>query len=524
MGEMSVKSSSSNGRFNDNAIGLRSNVVIVGGGPAGVAALNLLVSNDNVASVTILDPIAPGFGNVFGELCAADPALLCNSIAGLTWMEHDRPDGFVQFLADRGWPIGREVHTPRYLFGEYARHIYLRALRRAEAAGKPVRHLAERARSITKVGHGYVVELESGANIQASHVLLCVGLERPKVPSILAGQEDNGRLILSAYPASRLRQLPKASHVLVIGLRSSGQDAMMTLVRSGHSVVMTSPSGRLSSVRGEIRDPGKTFFDRDEVLALDSTDPRLMEKVKRIVMDAIIAAGGDISPESQISEKSDTQDRLREEIGIAEAGRARWADLNYDFVNTLNELLGGWDVTVRKRIMSETYGVLTRFVNSLPLAYGKRLLNALDEGNAEISAEFPEKISADDNGWLVSWPGGRKERFDFIVSGGGYHFPRFLLESENVIRIGNEGDIATGVRVADIGQDLRLRFCPGSEPENIWALGASTNQRFPFAHLMWLSVKHAQNVASEFDGGAGASHRLNQDLHGVGDIEGSLRQ
>ena len=481
-------------------------------------------SSDSVASVTILDPIAPGFGNVFGELCAADPALLCNSIAGLTWMDHERPNGFVEFLADRGWPVGREVHTPRYLFGEYARHIYLDARRRAEAAGKPVTHLAHRARSITKVGHGYVVDLESGDHVRASHVLLCVGLERPKVPSILTGQEENPRLILSAYPASRLRQLPGASRVLVVGLRSSGQDAMMTLVRSGHSVVMTSPSGRLSSVRGEICDAGKRFFDRDEVLALNPSDPELMQKVKRIVMDAVIAAGGDISPESQISFKTDTAGRLREEVSIAEAGRARWADLNYDFVNILNELLGGWSPEIRKKVMGEAYGILTRFVNSLPLAYGKRLLNALDTGKAEISAEFPDKIKAERDGWLVSWPDGRGERFDFIVSGGGYHFPRFLLEGENMIRLGNERDIATGAHAADIGQDLRLRIRNDSEPENIWALGASTNQRFPFAHLMWLTVEHARKVASELENEGGSSHGQGLSLQESAEIAGALRR
>jgi|GEM_PF-1084253 len=499
-------------------------VVIVGGGPAGVAALNLLVSSDNVATITILDPISPGFGNVFGELCAADPALLCNSIAGLTWMDHEKPDGFVEFLLDRGWPACREHHAPRYLFGEYARQVYLDALRRASLVGKSVKHIAERARSITKDGVNYLVELERGEQLRASHVLMCIGLEAPKVPPILAGQKENPRLILSAYPAQKLRRLPKKSHVLVVGLRSSGQDAMMTLVRSGHSVVMTSPSGRLSSVRGEIRSPGKKFFDRNKVFALDPMDPRLMEKVRQIVMDAIIAAGGDIAPERQISYETDTISRLREEISIAEAGRARWADLNFDFVNTLNDLLGGWDATLRKRIMGEAYGVLTRFVNSLPLAYGKRLLNAIDAGKAEISTAFPATINADDNGWVVTWPDGRTERFDYIVSASGYHFPRFLLEGENVIRIGNEGDIVKGARAADLGPDLRLRVSPESEPENIWALGASTNQRFPFAHLMWLSVEHARRVATRLEDGNSLSRSLEQRAQTATENHGALRQ
>ena len=473
---------------------------MVGAGPSGIAALRALVDSSSVQTITLVDPIEPGFGNAFGERCAADPHLMCNSVAGVTWIDAHRDEDFISYLVDRGWPVLWEDHMPRYLFGQYCRQRYKEACADAAEAGIQVHYVRGWVESVRRSGDGYLLTLRDRMEpLTASDVLLCTGLDVPQVPPLLKSHADHHRLIHGSYPASKLRKLPSNSKVLVIGLRSSGQDAMLALSHSGHTVVMTSPSGRLSAVRSKIRQALGRHLDANALSTLNPEDADFEEKIARIVSDAVTSAGDGLPVLEQVSLQSDQLARLRDEVALAEEGKARWADLIFDTVNALNELVSPWPEEIRRRVLPKGYNVLTRYINSLPLLYGQRLLNSINSGLVSVSSYYPECVSPDDLGWNVKWADGREERFDYILAATGFHFPRFPVDENRAIRIAHAGDIRPNERLPEITLNLRLRLSDDSEPERIWLVGAATNARNLFAHVAWVSAQQSRSIAAEID-------------------------
>lgn len=475
-------------------------VLIVGGGPSAVAAIGALLEVGPVRSITIVDPSEIGIGLVFGPRCAGDPGLLCNSGAGVTYLDEAQPDEFVDFCASRGWPVGKDDYTPRFLFGEFCRDKYLRLAAEAKGRRIALRHVRARVVSIQCLAVGYACELDSGELLQASDVLLCVGIEEPILPPPVAAFKGHPRLFHGAYPAHRLRSLPAGSHVLVLGLRSSALDASQVLTGAGHTTVLTSPSGRVSAVRDRLRISPDRHLKKDEWLELDVNDPEIESKVAALLIEATLAAGNGLPVSEQMVPASDPISRLRAEIALAEAGKTRWSDLTFDGIGVLNELVGRWDAATRARLMPKAYGLLTRYVNSLPLLIAKRLLATLDSGKTRISTAALCAVRPHADGWEAEWEGGRVERFDAVVGATGYNFPRFPVRGEDRIAITHAGRLEPGDRLAKISDDLQLDLGRGDQPERIWVIGPATNQRFPLAHIIFLGARHSRVVAAKLLG------------------------
>lgn len=487
--------------------------VIIGGGPTAVAAFCALVRHRATRSIAILDPAPVGFGNVFGERCAADPLLLCNSSNGLTWVDAGNSNDFVEFLRDRGWAVSADDHVPRYLIGEYCRQRFLEHMELAASRGISVTHLPRRGLDVECRQPDYLVHLDDGTALKALQVLVCTGLEVPKVPQMMAPYADDPRYLPGAYPASVLRDLPKGARVLVLGLRSSAQDAMLVLIRSGHHVTMTSPSGRVSSVRDVFSYPARSYLDTAEIAALSPSDPDLIPRVVAILSRAAEARGG-IPLEEQISAATDGAQRLREDLALAEAGKTHWSDLLFETINAINAVVGTWSAADRARVMPSVQPVMSRFIASLPLLSARRLVDAIDAGSVVLSPVYLKSIGRTAAGWQVEWQDGRVEAFDYIVSTSGYHFPRFPLRDGRRVGVSHAGTLQPGTRLAEIGGDLRLRLGEGGVAERIWMLGAATNQRFPFAHLLWLAAQHAEQIArtlaAEGERASGLQSRTNE--------------
>lgn len=474
-------------------------IVFVGGGPSAVAALGALLDEGSFRSATIIDPLEIGIGKVFGPTCAGDPGLLCNSPAGITYTDHNNPDEFADFLARRGWPASTDDYTPRFMFGEFCREKYLTLRAVAVARGIDVQHVRARVLMIGRDAEGYSLALDDGGLVRGTDVMLCVGLEAPILAPIVAPYCDHPTLLDGTYPVERLRALPENSHVLVLGLRSSAIDAAHVLNRAGHTVVMTSPSGRISAVRDKLRIPPERHLDRERWLALDPNDPEIERKASELLVEAVKAAGDGTEVADQIVPKCEAATRLRSEIALAEAEKTYWGDLVYDGIPLVNELVGGWDAATRQRLMPKAYELLTRYVNALPLLIANRLLNDIDDGKTTVSAAFPQSVApaTDGNGWEVAWTDGHREHFDAVVSATGYNFPRFPLVDADTIGLTHAGTITPETKLATITSHLALSFDGGRTQERIWVLGAATNQHFPLAHIIYLAARQSLVVAPQ---------------------------
>lgn len=472
-------------------------LVIVGGGPSAVAALGALLGTGYIGSITIVDRSEIGIGLVFGPRCAADPALLCNSGAGVTYLDETYSDEFVDFCAARGWPVGRDDYTPRFIFGEFCRHKYLQLAAEARARHITLDHVRARVKTVQCADAGYKVELDQGEPLDASDVLLCVGIEEPIMPPVVAAFRGHPRLFHGAYPVDRLRGLPPSSHVLVLGLRSSALDATQVLTAAGHTTVLTSPSGRVSAVRDRLRISPQCFVERDRWLELDPADPDIESKVAALLVTATVEAGEGLEVSKQTVPASEPIGRLRAEIDLAQTDRTRWSDLTYHGIGVLNEMVGGWDGPTRARLLPKAYAILTRYVNALPLLIASRLLESLESGRARISPSPLRSLTPVGDGWEAEWDGGTKERFDAVVAGTGYNFPRFPMRGANGIAITHAGRLEPGEPLAKITDELRLDLGRAGGPERIWAIGPATNQRFPMAHIIFLAARHSRSVAAQ---------------------------
>ena len=185
--------------------------------------------------------------------------------------------------------------------------------------------------------------------------------------------------------------------------------------------------------------------------------------------------------------------RLEAELAQAIRGDTRWCDLTYEALFTLNSLVGPWPPEVRARLLPLAYPLLTRYVNALPVLTAQNLLNNLTAGRAEIKDTFVASIDADDDGWTVVWGDGSQQRFDYIVSTSGFHFPRFVTDDGKVIRLAHDGAIGDATVV---GLTKNLRLQRDGHEERIWAVGAACGQRYPFAHVIMLSAAQARHVAA----------------------------
>jgi hypothetical protein len=473
-------------------------VVVIGGGPTGVAAVRALVATRRIRSVTVVEPTEIGIGQAFGALCAGDPELICNSSVGVMFLAEERPDEFAQYLVDRGWPVSHDDYVPRYLFGEFCRDEYLRAVEDAARVGIAVREVRGRATRI--VGSGpYTVEVDEGSHLPATEVLLCIGLDAHAVPALLRPFEGDPRLILGSYPVNKLRGLEAAGDVLVFGMRSSALDAMQTLTRDGRRVVLASRTGRLSAVRDRLSIPERNPFDRREWLSLDLDSDELDDRVAALITATLRLVGGELPLEDQVSASTDVVDRLRDELALAEAGVTRWADVTFDAISLLNEITGPLDAERRTQLMAPLMPLLTRYLTAVPPVMARRLLDSINKGLASMHSSYPTHVQLQQDGWLVTWADGSQDAFAYIVSAGGYHFPRFYADDDGSVVIGHAGNLVDRSLTA-ITDELRLRRPGRQDSDRIWTLGPSTNQRYPMAHIIFLAARQATWVADQIIG------------------------
>jgi hypothetical protein len=302
---------------------------------------------------------------------------------------------------------------------------------------------------------------------------------------------------------------------LVLGLRSSALDASQVLIGAGHTTVLTSPSGRISAVRDRLRISPRCHVDRERWLAIDPNDPDIESKVAALLVEEAIAAGGGLPVSEQTVPLLEPIARLRSEIGLAQAGKTRWSDLTFHGIGVLNEMVGGWDAATRARLLPKAYGVLTRYVNSLPLLIARRLLDDLESGKSKISPVPVRAVKARDEAWEIEWEGGRTEQFDAVVSATGYNFPRFPMRGEDSIALTHAGNLQPGETLATMTEGLRLDLGRNGKPERIWAIGPATNQRFPMAHIIFLAARHSRSVAADLLRGRRADQPASApvDLH-----------
>ncbi|WP_037603361.1 FAD/NAD(P)-binding protein [Streptacidiphilus rugosus] len=472
--------------------------LIIGGGATAVSALTQLVRVPSVTSITTIDPRPAGLGHAFG---VTDPQLLCNTSVDVTSLDPDGPSGLLRYLTERGWPVGPDDFVPRYLVGHYCREVYLRSRRDAERRGIAVDHRSARATAIRSriTGPGpddreYTVELDDGSRVTGTEVLVCLGLDRPRVPELVREHLGRPSLLAQPYPADRLRSLPGDGRALVLGSKLSAVDAALVLCRRGVETVMASPSGRLPAVRTRLRRPERPFLDRRGWRRASPGSPHLDLGLTRLLVSAIRKAGGRLPLREQTSDALSARQRLDDELALAAAGRVPWQDVVAEVIDAVNEWTAPWDASLRAEVLGRYREVMSRYISSIPQRNARLLDEHMAAGRLRLAPGFPLEVRPEGAGWRVEWPDGRSERFTHLVCATGFQPPQVDLAGPGRYRIGApvHGDTAP-----EITEDLRLRDAHRGGTERIWLLGAAAHQRTAIVNYLNAAAKHAKRVAAE---------------------------
>ena len=469
-------------------------VVIIGGGATAAAAYSRLAQGPpagDLESVSVVSPKAVGLGQAFGT---TDPRLICNTSADVTSLSATGESGLLRYLAARGWPVSRADFVPRYLVGQYCRESYAAARTSFEAQGVRTGQVRDWAQAVVPDGDGYQVELAGGDALSATDVLLCLGLDRPVLPELVSPYLGDGRLLTDAYPTSRLRaSVPDDAKVLLLGTKLSAIDAALTLCTgSRRQVVMTSPSGELPAVRTGLVRPAVPLVDRARWLAVDPRDPGAGGELTRLLVAAIRRADPGIPLVAQVSGAADGQQRLAEELVLAEAGLVPWQGIVAEVIELINEWAAGWPAEERQSWLGRHRSLMSRYISAIPVRNARRLHGHFRGGRLALAAGYPQGLTPVADGWQVSWPDGRREDFTHVVCAVGYAKPRLARSASGTVWI----NPVLGAEPA-VGADLRLRTPDGSGSERIWVLGASAHQRTAIVNYLNTAARHAAFVADQ---------------------------
>ncbi len=473
---------------------MRGDLLIIGAGATGVSVFANAVRHAHHRSIRLIDPREVGRGVAFGE---THPDLLTNSSCEVNSLFVDEPYDFVDYLRGHGLSYTPQDVVPRRYLGEYCAQRFEEHAALARARGTRVERSRARALSIGRDGEGYRVRLSDGSEVRGSDVVICSGLERPRLPDLMREHEGHPAFTVGSFPAERLlRRVPTASRVLLIGSRQSAVDAALLLCGQGDRVTMTSPSGALPSVRTRtpLLPAAVTAPARIRELPVSGTNP--VPELTRIFVRSV--RQGDARPlAEQFTAESDPVRRLRAEIALAESGACAWQDIAVGVSAELADWLPTLPAATRSEVLAAFRETGRRYATALILPNARKMLGHIDGGALELAPTHPARVSRQGAEWAVEWPDGRTRTFDHVVSACGYEPPTLWRDPLNG-DIHLDGAPRHAVRVDHLGPDLRVRASADAQPENVWIVGAGTHVRVLFfATLLYVAARQARDVAAQ---------------------------
>lgn len=221
-------------------------MAVVGGGFAGTMAAVQLARRG-------IDVVLIGRGSQLGKGVAyatEDPAHLLNIPAAKMSAWPDRPDDFVEAIADAG--LGPEDYVPRLLYGHYLRAIL------DEAA---VAVLVGEAVAAEPGDAGWTVRLEDGRAVNALALVLAPGNQPPDELPFAAGMPEAlfaGNPWGKAGQAAIAAAVKSGGDVLAVGSGLSMIDVALSLDAAGHR-------GRIIAVSRRGQMPRSSFAVRSDV-------------------------------------------------------------------------------------------------------------------------------------------------------------------------------------------------------------------------------------------------------------------
>ena len=248
-------------------------IVIVGGGFTGCAvAVQLVRASPSPVDIAIVEPRAElGRGAAYST---TDPDHRLNGSAGTHFLDPNDPDALPRWcqstrllerdpeaLAPNGQLYIRRADFARFVAEQVEGHL-------THANGSTVHHVRDSAVDAQRDGEGWEVRLANGRRLPARLVVIATGNGAIRTPWPFNGElASHPSLIADPFDLGRVRAIPSAARVLVVGAGLTALDIVSTLLRQGHAGPITALSRHGLRPRPQ-RPPGP-----------DTTSARLFERL-----------------------------------------------------------------------------------------------------------------------------------------------------------------------------------------------------------------------------------------------------
>ena len=224
-------------------------VAVVGSGFSAIAeTANLLRLLPPSASIAVVGD-DPGFGRGTAYRTELHVHRL-NVPAGRMSIFADEPDNFVDWLRDQKRGVPQDGFASRDDFGRYLRDRLASLLRNRD--NRPALHFIKaKATACDQCSPGSVVfQLDNGSILQASIVVLCLGVGNGDVPADLSGVKGSmrERIVANPWRLGWLSHVEPSQTVCILGSGLTMVDQVLALRAHGHRgpIHVLSRRGRVS--------------------------------------------------------------------------------------------------------------------------------------------------------------------------------------------------------------------------------------------------------------------------------------
>lgn len=300
-----------------------------------------------------------------------------------------------------------------------------------------------------------------------------------------------------------LAKVSAESRVLIIGSKLSATDAAILLCREGHRVTMVSPSGNILAVRGRFRNEKFSFNPERMKSILARWDPKTQAPCPAWLRYAYLKYAARTLSEcshkplrAQFSYTTRYDERLREEIAIAEQGDCLWQDLVTSFVHAANSMYMRDKEYLKFGFHPHFLEILYRYLTAIALPNARKLMRYIESGALALKrGELSDVVAAGsgDGGWLIDWGEGAQP-FDAVVAATGFHYPYFVFNETGELEINTEG--CRPEHAINISPDMAADHPRLAGRESIWFVGTPAHVRLFTPSALFIVVSLADQVVT----------------------------
>ncbi|QRM47257.1 FAD/NAD(P)-binding protein [Rhizobium sp. BG4] len=356
--------------------------VLVGSGFSAIATLcNLIERLPASAAVAVIGD-DPGFGR--GTAYRSELYLhRLNVPAGRMSLFPDRPDGFVEWLAERKRPLKEGDFASRQDYGLYVRDSLAALLRNKKQRCRVDFIRAKATGCVERYNETLGFLLDNGGEIAGRNVVLCLGVGNAPLPVDVSGLAASAkeRIIENPWRLSWLRRVGREDVVCILGSGLTMIDQVLALQARGFRGKIDVLSRRGLVPHGHVVAP-KPPAD---------FDPQTLP----VKMSALLHR---LREESRVTgDWRSVMDRLRPQT------QALWARLPAaERSRFLRHALPWWNIH-RHRVAPDVHGRFRELVENGQVVVHAGFLSAVEEAGKGLSINYRAKGTWDGKRMNVDW-------------------------------------------------------------------------------------------------------------------------